>query len=433
MEIERLNIVVILADQLTASAMSCAGNPHVNTPHLDRLAANGTRFENAYCAQPLCTPSRASLLTGLTPTQVNARGNGQRLHDVHITASLGQIFSASGYDCGYAGKWHLPELDAPEYSGFRPIHPETEQGLTDSCGAFLREPRTKPFLLVAALTEPHGICEWARGQNPPSGFLPPASWDELPPLLANYPAPAYEAEMPRIAAQHTRHTTPTIDWAAPQWRQYLHAYYRLCERADALVGELLEHLETSGDAENTLIVFSADHGDQMGAHGWSQKWVLYEESINVPLIVVEPGHDQPGQVRSELVNTGLDLLPTLAAAAGIQPPPDRTGQSLLAKDQDTPWRSHVFTETMWTVPGLQNMTGRSVRDGNYKYTCYAWGQYREQLVDLHTDPGELQNLAHLGSSQDLLNSMRETLREESLRVGDSVFARFIPGKESGPV
>lgn len=433
MDPEHWNVLVILADQLTASAMSCAGNTDVATPNLDRLATRGARFTDAYCTQPLCTPSRASLLTGRTPTQLSVRNNAQRLGPGDLQDSLGQIFSRAGYDCGYAGKWHVPELDAPRSSGFTLIHPETEEGLGDACGEFLAMDRDRPFLLVASLTEPHGICEWARGQTPPSGFVPEADWRNLPPLRENYPVPAYEAELPRIAQSHSLHANPTVGWSSQQWRGYLYAYYRLCERADALVGQIVRHLEDSGQAANTLIVFSSDHGDQLGAHGWSQKWVLYEESVHVPLIVVEPHHPEPGECRRELVSNGLDLLPTLTAAAGIPCPPGAQGRSLLSSDRGCEERAHLFAETSWAVAGLDNLTGRMVRNRQYKYTCYAWGKFREQLVDLDADPGELRNLAQVGAYAQVLRDMRELLRAECVWVGDPTFARFIPDPEAGPM
>lgn len=433
MEPEQWNVLVLLTDQQSATAMSCAGNSDLSTPHLDGLAAAGTRFARAYCAQPLCTPSRASMWTGRTPTELSVRGNGQRLAPADLERSLGRLFDDHGYDCGYAGKWHVPELDVPEYSGFTRVHPETEVGLVDACSRFLAEDRDRPFLLVASLTEPHGICEWARGQTPPSGWVPEVAWSELPALPENHPVAAYEAELPGIARSRTPHATPTIQWPPDLWRQYRHAYYRLCERADAMIGQILARLRASGHADDTLIVVTSDHGDQMGAHGWSQKWVLYEESVHVPLIVVEPGHRNPGDVRAELVSTGLDILPTLAAAAGIAAPEGVVGQSLLESDRAAHWRTRVFAETMWTVPGVDNLTGRMVRDGRFKYTCYAWGRYREQLVDLDTDPGEMQNLARVGAHADRLRAMRELLHEECLRVGDERFARLVPDPHAGPM
>jgi len=417
------NILVVLTDQQTATALSCAGNPDLNTPHLDQLAARGTRFNWAYCTQPLCTPARASLWTGRTPTECGVRFNGRRLAERVAGDQAGVLLSRAGYDCGYAGKWHLPELDAPEHSGFRQVHAEREDGLVDSCTTFLSESRCRPFFLVASLTEPHGICQWARGQTPPSGSLPVPEPDDWPALPANYAVPSYEAAMPVLARSATPHAYPTEGWDEDQWRRYRYAYYRLCERADAQVGALLDALRTSGQEDGTVVIFSSDHGDQLGAHQWNQKWVLYEESLRVPLIAAGPGFS-PGEICDDLISVGLDLMPTLCAIADVQPPDGLTGRSLM--DRDAPVRETLFAETAWEVADVPHLTGRSVRDQRYKYTCYAWGRNREQLVDLENDPGEMSNLSSLGSQAERLDQMRQLLRAEALRVDDHKLAGFIP-------
>lgn len=421
---DRPNILVILTDQQVSTAMSCADNSFLSTPNLDGLAEQGTRFTNAYCAQPLCTPSRASMWTGRTPTEVDIRGNGQSLSGEDLDHQLGAVATRADYDAGYAGKWHLPELSVPEYTQFRHIHPETEAGLADACRDFLEEDRDRPFLLVASLTEPHGSCQWARGQTPPSGPVDEVDWTQWPPLPANYARGAYPPELPDVARAADPHTHPTQGWEESQWRRYIYAYYRLVERADALVGEILDALRDSGHAENTVIVFSSDHGDQLAAHQWTQKWALNEESLRVPLILVEPAGPR-GAVRSELVHVGLDLLPTLAEAMQTSVGRPLTGASLLSADASAPWREYLFTETKWES-NVMHLTGRAVTDGRFKYTCYAWGRNREQLIDLHTDPGEMNNLAVDFRHFEQLGRMRELIRDEATRVGDAKFASFVP-------
>lgn len=433
---DRPNVLVVLTDQQSGSAMSCAGNPHLDTPHLDALAARGTRFPRAYCTQPLCTPSRASMWTGRMPSEVGVTGNDGALQGEHAEEQLGRLLSRAGYDCGYAGKWHLPELDVPASSGFRRVHPESEDGLVASCAEFLAEERDTPFLLVVSLTEPHGICEWARGQTPPSGEVEEADWTQWPPLPANHAIAPYDAELPRTARTQIPQTMPVLGWSETEWRRYLYAYHRLCERADAQVGALVDALGAAGHGEDTVILFSADHGDQMSAHQWNQKWVLNEESVNVPLIVVEPGA-AGGAVDDRLVSVGIDLLPTVAAAARVQAPADLRGRSLLSADRGderagTGGHEHVFAETRWVVDGIHDLSGRMVRDQRYKYTCYAWGRNREQLVDLAADPGEMVNLASTGAHTDRLDAMRELLRAAAVADGDTRFARFVPPTGTHP-
>ncbi|MFJ2781420.1 sulfatase [Kitasatospora sp. NPDC087315] len=421
------DILVVLTDQQTADAMSAAGNPHLATPHMDALAAVGTRYRQAYCAQPLCTPSRASLLTGRLPSTLGVTGNSSGPEPL-----LGRLFAEAGYDCGYGGKWHLPELDLPDGRGFRRIHPAGDDaGLAHAAAGFIREPRERPFLLVASFLEPHGICEWARGQDPRTGPLPaPPPVEQCPPLPANFPPAPYEARLPRLAQQAWPHTHPTAQWREDDWRRYRYAYYALVERVDRHLGLLLDALRERPGGRETVVVFSSDHGDGAGAHRWNQKWALYEESVRVPFLVAGPGAPGPGgqsgdaaagAVSDRLVSTGLDLVPTLCDLAGVTPPPGLPGRSVRSREP----RETVVVETRWELPGFNNALGRMIRDERHKYVCYAWGDHREQLFDLTADPGEMVNLAVDTRHSALLDRFRGLLDEHCARTADP-FARFVP-------
>lgn len=296
---DRPNVVVILTDQQTADAMSCAGNPDVATPAMDALAATGVRFTRAYCTQPLCTPSR----------------------DV--------------------GKWHVP-TQVDESTGFSTrVQVLPDNDLAEASTDFINTQREDPFLLVTSFNEPHGICEWARRQPPPSRRIPEPPADAWPALPMNYQPSSYDAELPRLARDRMPHTHPIAGWTEDDWRRYRHAYYRLCERVDASLGRMLTALEAGGQRENTLIVFSSDHGDGLGAHQWNQKWILTEESARLPLIVAPPTVTNPvghAAVDDRLVSVGLDLLPTVCDYAGITTPSGLCGRSLRpwSKDGTTP-------------------------------------------------------------------------------------------------
>lgn len=433
-ESRRPNVVIVMTDQQSWNAMSGAGHQYLNTPNLDALAAAGTRFDRAYCTQPLCLPSRSSMWTGRTPTEVGARGNEAGLSPEEQAGSLGRVMSEAGYTCGYAGKWHVPELDAPAWSGFEQIHHELEAGIVVSVSGFLARDHATPYFLVVSLTEPHGICQWARGQNPPSGPVELPADDELPPLPANYARGAYEAQLPLVARDHTPHANPIMGFDEDDWRRYLYGYHRLVERADAMVGDILDLVANRTDADDTVVIFTSDHGDQAAAHQWNQKWVLYEESIHVPLIMKGPGV-AAGRTVDDLVSTGLDLYPTVTALAGL-PDPQRAGRSLLplaAEEHDGgAWRDHLFVETSWTVPGVQHLTGRTVIDGEWKYTCYAWGRNREQLINLDSDPGELHNLARYAEHRERLDRYRAMIATEARTRGDRKFAGMVPTAGSRP-
>ncbi|GAB3751045.1 sulfatase family protein [Microlunatus parietis] len=447
MNATRPNVLVIMTDQQSATALSCAGNADLATPAIDSLARTGVRFEHAYCTSPLCAPSRASMITGLMPSALGVNDNIALVPESFPADTLGRIFAAAGYECAYAGKWHVPgvahEGGRPgpagrATSGFDEIFSGTHDGLAQACSTYLTaaERRDAPFLLVASFNEPHGICEWARGQRPPSGELPDPDWRELPLLPPNFAAGSEEPEALRQVQQFAWMVHPTQQWDEERWRRYRYAYHRLCERVDAEIATLLAGLDAAGLRDNTLIIFTSDHGDMQGAHQWNQKKVLYQEAAGVPFIVVPPGGSAAGRTSTELVSVGLDLLPTLCDYAGIEPAGNRAGRSvrpLLESGHATrpQWREHIVVETEWTFPGLMpppvmsTLLGRLVRTERYAYLCHSWGLHREQLFDLGQDPGQLINLATSGRHQPILDDHRRRLREHCA-VGDDRFARHVP-------
>lgn len=174
---QRPNIIYIMTDQQTATAMSCAGNADLHTPHMDKLAERGVRFENAYCSLPLSGPSRASMFTGYTPTEVGLEENETPMPDSLRTETLGTLLSTAGYQCAYAGKWHVNTNSLPDKVafGFENLHGHNDFGLAEACISFLQRKPDKPFFLVASFDNPHNICEYARHQNPPfANFHEPA-------------------------------------------------------------------------------------------------------------------------------------------------------------------------------------------------------------------------------------------------------------------
>ncbi|MFC7624272.1 sulfatase [Microlunatus sp. GCM10028923] len=445
----RPNVLVIMTDQQSATAMSCAGNTELSTPAIDSLARAGVRFEQAYCTSPLCTPSRASMITGRLPSALGVNDNLELVPESFPTDTLGRLFADAGYDCAYAGKWHVPgiphegarsDTEARSTSGFEEIFAGTHQGLAQACAGYLSaaERQDAPFLLVASFNEPHGICEWARSQAPPSGEVPDPDWRDLPLLPPNFAAGTEEPEALRQVQQFAWMVHPTQQWDEERWRRYRYAYQRLCERVDAEIATLLAGLDASGLRENTLIIFTSDHGDMQGAHRWNQKKVLYQEAAGVPFIVVPPGGENAGRTSGALVSVGLDLLPTLCDYAGIEPAgaaPGRSVRPLVEGDPSAraPWREQVVVETEWTFPGLMpppamsTLLARLVRTERYAYLCHSWGLHREQLFDLERDPGQLINLATSGRHQQVLNDHRHRLREHCATGADSRFARHVPG------
>ena len=426
------NIIYIFTDEQYSNAMSCAGNTEVDTPSMDRLARAGVRFDSVYCTYPLCTPSRASMFTGKMPHEIGIDGNQQTISPMYRPDELGNILSSAGYECVYGGKWHVPEISITGGHGFKKISDFSDWELADKCIKFIKKPHDNPFFLVASFDNPHNICEWSRQQVLPWGPIKDVPTEECPNLPSNYAISAYEPEA--IQAERTprprsifRGSTMTDD----DWRHYRHAYYRLVEKVDLEIGKILDALDEENLTEETIIIFSSDHGDGLGAHRWNQKSVLYEESTRVPLILSWKNHISANLVDSKhLISSGLDIYPTVCDYAGVDIPEGLLGQSLKPILESSPvivdpgrpgpsWRDHLVVETKFgeEIGGLGTI-GRMVRTEEYKYIVYNWGKYREQLFDLHSDPGEMTNLAIESRYNGVLNDHRDLLAMWTERTDD---------------
>lgn len=421
------NIVYIFTDQQTAQAMSCSGNPDLHTPNMDRLAKEGIRFTNAYCSSPLSTPSRAAMFTGMTPSATGVTRNGNGFAADLRPQTLGNLMKTAGYECGYAGKWHVPESDIPDHIyGFDLLHPHQDTGLAESAIAFLEKKRKQPFFLVASYDNPHNICEYARQQNLPGGVnIAEPGIEGCPNLPANFAVPPYEASVIRWEQQQLFKTYPVTAYTPDDWRRYRNAYNRLVEHIDSEIGKILAAIDKQGLSKNTIVIFSSDHGDGYGAHQWNQKSVLYEEVVNIPFIVRLPNGKNQGIVSDMLVNNGIDLLPTLCDYAGAKIPKPCKGISLrpALEKQEKATREYIVTETLFDNA---ETAGWMVRTPRYKYVLYDKGRYREQLYDMENDRGEMVNLAIESRYAHELRRHRTLLQQWARENGAAKVIRFIP-------
>jgi choline-sulfatase len=435
----RPNVLLILTDQHAADVMSCVqGERYLRTPHMDSLAARGVRFTRAYVANPICIPSRTALFTGRYPHETGVQDNDRHPVDPKKFPTLGTLFRKSGYATGYVGKWHVPiTIDDPEASGFEYTanikNNGGDAGTPPAVAAFFaRHPDRRPFFLVASFVNPHNICEWARGQRLPDGDVgAPPPPEECPPAPAILAPPAGEPDALSLTrrAYHANPQFPVGKFDAAKWRQYRWAYYRMVEKVDAEIGRVLASLKASGAADNTLIVFSADHGDCQGAHGWNQKTVFNDESSRVPFIVSPPRARQ-ARTSDRLVQTGIDLLPTLCDYAGIPGAAGMRGVSLRDSIEGRPPspdpRSFVvvsnhFVQGMPILGVKPTPAGRMLRTDRYKYCVYDEGERRESLVDMVRDPGEQRNLAGDPAFSAVLAGHRRLLSDWSRSTGDTTF------------
>lgn len=433
-----VNVLLIMADQFAAHALgsSDAGpNAHFSTPQLDALMERSAVFDRAYTSFPLCVPARSSMMTGLYPHQLGINGNSHTAdapEPGRNPRSLGRWFASHGYECAYAGKWHARQPSAQSEDGFTPIHPFGDVGLVPACAEWLTEraPGDAPFLLVASFDDPHTICEYARQQPLPYGGTLSASLRGAPPLPANFHSGPYAAQAPGEERKRAATMYGTTDYTPDDWRGYRHTYSQLVSRVDGYIGALLQALAESGAADNTVVIFTSDHGDGDASHQWNQKTALYEECIRVPLLVSGPSI-QAGK-REQPVAAALDLFPTLCALTGLQPPAGLAGRDVFALDRSEGTDEPVVIETAFDGGRPPITRGRSLISGRYKYTVYSWGKWREQLVDLTTDPGELRNLAVEEKFDHELEQMRSLLLQWCIDTDDASFLKFLVLPKDAP-
>jgi choline-sulfatase len=447
---ERPNILFIMTDQQSAGMLSCAGNAHLQTPAMDRLAASGVRFERAYATNPVCAPSRFSLQTGLMPSAIGMSRNedvdSAVVTDETIRNSLGNLLRGGGYETVFGGKTHFPKrMHNLEEVGYRNLTNDCREPLARSCADFIRGPHEKPFFLFASFINPHDICYMAitaparaqGGKNVDnldsrsceevldkarsSGDLHEFVQQNCPPLPANFNVPENEPE--GIALDYTEvrpfRSWVRQNWTEDDWRLHRWAYCRLTEMVDREIGIVLDALAASGIEDNTLIVFTSDHGDHDSAHKLEHKSIPYEEAARIPFVMSWKGRIEAGRIDdAHLVSNGLDLLPTLCDYAGVDVPAGKPGLSVrpLAEGKAAEWRRHVVVES-------QN--ARMIRSDRFKYCVYESGRNREQFTDLTSDPGEMKNLSGAAEFEAEVKRHRELLAEWVEKTGDAIGARYI--------
>lgn len=412
---ERPNVIYIMTDQQSSTAMSCAGNADLHTPNMDRLAARGVRFENAYCSFPLSGPSRAAMFTGHTPGEVDLQTNGTPMPDSLHTRTLGTLMEQAGYTTAYAGKWHLhsSSLPARHAFGFENLHGHNDFGLAEAAVEFLRREHKKPFFLVASFDNPHNICQYARHQDLPYATVEEPALEECPNLPDNFNVAPYDADVLTYEKEQSYSIYPTKHYAPDDWRRYRNAYFRLVETVDREIGKIVDEIDRQNLWKNTVIVFTSDHGDGAGAHRWNQKTALYEEVVNIPFIVCLPKGKHAGKVLPQLINNGVDLLPSLCDWASATKPVGCQGISFRAiaesGDAQKEHQPYVVTETWFSQTGKTQ--GWSVRTPQYKYVLYEAGKNREMLYDMKNDRGEMCNLAIESKYREIVKQHRALLVE----------------------
>lgn len=432
-EASRPNIVFFLADDQRYDTLGCSGHPIIQTPHIDALADQGVRFENAFVSHSICWVSRTSILTGLTARSFGRPDAPDAAKPEALAAFLPDVLGAAGYRTGFFGKWHakMPAEFKPadHFDVFQAISrnpyfhvmPDgTKRHETDLVAdggiEFLRNlPNDQPFCLNLWFNAAHAEDG---DKRPGSGHYPwPPSADGLyedvaiaPPRLSD---PAIFESQPEFLKRSINRERYFWGYDTPEkFQANMRAYFRMISGIDHAVGRVVAELERLELAENTVIVYSADNGYYLGDRGFQGKWSHYEQSMRVPMIVYDPRlpDAQRGRVRKEMV-LNLDLPSTLVDWTGATVPSTYQGASLRpllesnSNGNSPAWRADFFCEHVTLAPLL---TWEGVRGERYKYARYFDQQPPyEFLHDLASDPDELKNLADDRAYATVLAEMRE--------------------------
>jgi len=370
--------------------------PPLSRPNRERLRPNAVEFTQYFCTQPLCSPSRATMLTGLYPHQAGVETNVDfGAHGLSLDPKipgLGTVFKAAGYETGYVGKWHLsrgvrPRLKEYGFDFWRISNQVIGTGSDDDmariAARWIRSrKKDRPWLLMVSILNPHDICFPAlfRHPSPREVSLPPNFHDDL-------------SKKPAIQSEFIHHDK-AIEKAQPhteeQWLHYLRVYCDLNERVDRHLGVVLDGLERSGQRENTAVIYTSDHGEMGGSHGLIHKGpFMYEENLRIPFLLSRPNRLSRAATCPALASN-LDLAPTLSALSGVKWPKELPGMSLVEylKNPTAASRDKIFSE--WgVVRGTPRI--RAVRTQEWKYSLVSTGE--EELYHLAEDPGELNNRA----------------------------------------
>jgi len=469
---EKPNILLVTADQLRQDALGCSGNIHARTPNLDGIASRGVVFSNAFTPNPICVPARASIMTGnYSHVCTGTKNNSGRIKEGQPL--LTSVLKKAGYRAYASGKLHFLPYSPPGQP--RLVHGFEDVNLTESGRILAKfDPEGKmegledyyDYLREAGwggYTRAHGIgnndvrpcpsplppehyvdswiagCTikqvdrhvkespgrpffiWMSSPKPHSPYDPPRPYDCLVnPRDIPLPAGSSEGLKDRNPFIEYTRATHALDSLSPEaWRVIRSYYYGNVSFLDAMIGRVLKHLGEKGLAENTIILFTADHGDLLGDFGSAFKCNHLNGSVRVPLLACGPGIGAGRRIHDF---AGLqDILPTLASAAGARVEAPVQGKSQWARmtgKDEKPVRE-VFYSTTLESPNQSGM----VASGRWKY-IYSEGNATEELYDQHEDPREERNLAGEKDYEKTLVRCREMLREEALRVGDE---RIISG------
>lgn len=458
------NILFIVSDDLTA-CLGSYGNEVCETPNLDRLASEGVQFNRAYCQYPVCGPSRASFMSGLYPKRTKMLGNNYTLGSYKVLnpalanhPSIGELLRTNGYVSLRVSKiYHMGVpggIEAGEPGGDEPdswdrafdvmapetaspgelelLSPKRKHYGSNFARIIVPDDRIETQADVLAANQAIAILEnrakggdYSRFMRPEEPFFlavgfvrphvpliaPKSLFDKYPEedsVLPYFPEGDLD-DVPALAS--TNENGLKYGMSELQQKQSLAAYYASVSFMDAQVGRLLDTLDRLDQRKNTVVIFTSDHGYNLGHHDMWQKGSLFENSARVPLLISAPGFEGSAGKSSDALVELVDLYPTIAELTGLS---DKTPSNLdglsLTELMKNPAHGKGHTEA-YTVVGNRNKMGESIRTDQYRYNYWASGD--EELYDIAKDPNEFTNLADSKEHTNALNQMRDRLAEKN--------------------
>jgi arylsulfatase A-like enzyme len=450
---EKPNLLIIMVDQLRYDCLGYSKQAPVLTPHLNKLASEGMWFDHAYNHIPICGPARQSFICGRRAESFGGLWNfslGMQIGALEPTSySWARSLQGAGYRNGYIGKWDVHPTYDPTHYGYdmfvssdekyreriKVKHPELAYtggffGETDPLP--LEDTRTHQTAemaktLMKQLTEERAGAPWQLRVNFQEPHLPCRPVAEFAAMYSKEEIPEWGsfretfANKPYIQSQQLRNwEIENYDWA--DWAPIVARYYAIISQLDDAVGRLLAELEALGQTENTVVIFTTDHGDMCGGHRMLDKhYVLYEDVVKVPLIIRWPGVIAPGSRCERFVQTLLDLPPTLLAISESEPPADHRlhGESLLPLllgAEPEKWREEVVASYNGGQFGLY--TQRMIRTREWKYVWNCTDV--DELYEMDHDPHELHNVIHHPANASVVAELRKRLYHILYEDGDGI-------------
>lgn len=425
----RPNIIFILTDDQRWDALGVAGNSIIKTPQMDNLAKKGVYFKNAFSTTPICAASRASILTGLYERTHNYTFQKPSLQVQYTNLMYPKILKENGYHVGFYGKLGVA-IDRPEQyfdeSDFYDRGPRSDKGgyfykklgsdtvhLTRYAGQQAQDfisnaPKDKPFCLSVSFSAPHGH----------DSSVEQYFWQEKSNSLYEdivFPRPSLGEDLyfDRLPIE-VKNGFNRVRWkwrfdTPEKYQRMMRGYYRMITEIDDEIGALRNLLAKKGQAENTIFIIMGDNGYFTGDRQLADKWLMYDPSIRVPLIIYDPRLPNKSRTVSDMV-LNIDITQSILDFAEIKSPVNYQGESLkpyLNRPDYSLHRDFILIEHLWKLPDIPSSEG--IRTDKWKYFKYRYIQAPEELYDLEKDPMETKNLAQEQSHQKILKNLRNKL------------------------